>query len=264
LVEGPPVKITLPTAAFVGSLILSSSPVWALKPYVQLNVGAFSRDVEEKDASIAGSKAFGTADSTRIIAKIGMEYDDMLDLYFQGGGASLSIDEFDNYDGSMDWAYGGGLRFTFYRAPYRDGLRLFVEGSALRYTTDDSVSILVKCTTANGCAADDNTYPARPADETIQWNEYALMLGASARFFEARPYGGIRLSKVDGTDRIRAAPDSNFATSFQSTPDLKEQDNFGVSMGLDFYLDRAARTVLNFQVSLIDQNSIEVGLRRTF
>jgi hypothetical protein len=257
-------KLALPTAAFVGSLLLSASPVWALKPYFQLNVGAFSRDVEEKDASIAGNKVFGTADSTRIIAKLGMEYGDILNLYFQGGGADLSIDEFDNYDGSMDWAYGGGLRFTFYRAPYRGGLRLFVEGNYLRYTTDDTVQIEQDCTGLAGCPASPDNFFPRQAKETIEWNEYAVLLGASAQFFEARPYGGFRLSKVDGKDRIRAAPDANFTTPFHVTPDLKEQDNFGIFLGMDFFLDRTAETVLNLEMSLIDQNSIQVGLGRTF
>jgi len=257
-------NITLPTAAVVGSLVLSASPVWALKPYVQLNVGAYSRDVEEKDASIVGNKIFGTADSTRIMAKLGLEYGEILDVYFQGGGASLSIDEFNNYDAPMDWAYGGGLRFTFYRAPYRDGLRLFVEGNYLRYTSDDTVQIEQNCTGLSGCPTSPDNFFPRQAKETIQWKEYAVLLGASARFYEARPYGGFRLSKVDGTDRIRAGPDSNFTTPFQVTPDLKEQDNFGIFLGLDFFLDRAAKTVLNFQVSLIDQDSIEAGIRRTF
>jgi len=258
------VKATLTSAVLAIVLVLSGSPGWALEPYVQLNTGVFSRDVEESDSSLAGGKAFGTADSTRVLATIGMEFGRLVNLYFQGGGADLSIDEYNNYDGSMDWAYGGGMRLTIYQAPYRSGLNLYVEGNYLRYTTDDTVQIQQNCTGLSGCPASPNNFFPRTARETIQWNEYAVLLGASARYMEGRPYGGIRLSKVDATDRVRAAPDSNFSTSFQANLDLKEQDNFGIFLGIDFFLDRAAKTALNLQMSLIDQNSLQVGLRRSF
>jgi hypothetical protein len=104
----------------------------------------------------------------------------------------------------------------------------------------------------------------RIADETIQWNEYTVLLGASARYVDVAPYGGVRLSSVDGKDRLRSAPDSNFSNGFQANPDIKEDDNFGVFFGLDIFLDLSEMTTLNFEVSLIDQDSFQAAIRRAF
>jgi hypothetical protein len=235
-----------------------------VEPYLQINVGAYSRDIVEESSSLSTFKVDGTADSVRVIAKAGVDIGGVVNLYLQGGGANLSIDEFDNYDGSMNGAYGGGLRINFYQAPYRDGMKLFVEGNYLRYATDDHVQILQDCTGLTGCPASPaNSFP-RNAKETIQWNEYTVLLGASGRYFDAGPYGGIRLSKVDGKDRVRAAPDSNFTTSLSATPDVKERDNFGIFFGTDVFLDRSGKTALNFEVSLFDSYSFQAGIRTTF
>ncbi|MBI3597768.1 MAG: hypothetical protein HY203_11525 [Nitrospirae bacterium] len=235
-----------------------------VEPYIQLGVGAYTRDIEEKSSALSTFKVDGTADSTRLIAKAGVDIGGVLNLYVQGGGVNLSIDEFDNYDSGMGGAYGGGLRVNIYQAPYRDGLKLFVEGNYLRFTTDDHVQIEVNCTAANGCASFPNQFVPRISKETIQWNEYTVLLGASGRYFDIGPYGGVRLSKVDGKDRIRAGADANFTSTFQATPDVKEQDNFGIFFGVDFFLDRSEKTALNFEVSLIDQDSFQVAIRRAF
>jgi hypothetical protein len=235
-----------------------------IDPYFQIGVGAFSRDIVEEDPSITGFKFKGGAGSTRLIAKAGLEVGGVVNLYVQGGGADLSIDEFDNYDASMKGLYGGGLRINLYRSPYRDGVTLFIEGSYLRSTTDDRVEIEQDCTGLTGCPpTPDNFFPTL-ADETIQWNEYTVLLGASGRYFDTAPYGGLRLSKVDGEDRIRTAPDLNFSNGFQANLDIKEDGNFGIFFGLDFFLDRSEKTVLNFEVSLIDQDSFMAAVRRAF
>ncbi|HEY5593730.1 MAG TPA: hypothetical protein VIL61_01050, partial [Nitrospiria bacterium] len=135
------------------SLLFWTSEARAVEPYIQIGVGAFSRDIIEEDPAIAGFKFKGAAGSTRLIAKAGLEVGGVVNLYVQGGAADLSIDEFDNYDAPMKGMYGGGLRINLYRAPYRDGLTLFIEGSALRFTADDRVETEVRCTLNNGCPA---------------------------------------------------------------------------------------------------------------
>jgi hypothetical protein len=232
-----------------------------VEPYFQIGVGVYSRDIVEKSSALQSFKVNGTADSTRLIAKAGVNIGDILNLYLQGGVADLQIDDFDNYDASMNGAYGGGLRINLYQEPYRDGLKLFVEGNYLRSSTNDQVQI-EQCSSA--CNTNSPVFSPRIADEAIQWNEYTFLMGASGRFFEMGPYGGIRLSKVDGKDRVRAAPDSNFTTSLSATPDLKERDNFGIFFGTDVFLDRAGKTALNFEASLFDVYSFQAGIRTTF
>jgi len=261
---------------FVTALVLLSLFFWThnaragapsgkqIDPYFQIGVGAFSRDIVEEDPSITGFNSHGTADSTRLIARAGLEIGGAVNFYLQGGGTDLSIDEFDNFDASMNGLYGGGLRINLYRSLYRDGLTLFVEGNALRFTADDRIETMVSCTTEHGCPANTGTANPLLADETIQWNEYTVLLGASGRFLDSGPYGGLRLSKVDGKDRIRTAPDANFPNGFQANPDIKEDGNFGIFFGLDYFLDRSEKTVLNFEVSLIDQDSFMAAVRRAF
>jgi hypothetical protein len=247
-------------AVFLVPLLLSSS-TWALEPYLQVGIGAYSRDIVEEDPAISGFKFKGTADSTRLIVKAGLEIGDILNVYAQGGGTDLSIDEFDNYDASMKGLYGGGLRVNLYQAPYRDGLKLFVEGNYLRFSTDDHVQIQ-RC--FSGCDTSSPVFLPTIAKETIQWNEYTVLLGASGRYFDIGPYGGVRLSWVDGKDRTRTSPDSNFPSGFRVNADVKEQDNFGLFFGADFFLDPSERTALNIEVSLIDQDSIQAAIRRSF
>jgi hypothetical protein len=257
-------KYLLCTAVVLLPLLFWTYDARAIEPYIQIGVGAFSRNIVEEDTAITGFKFKGTAGSTRLIAKAGLEVGGVVNLYVQGGGADLSIDEFDNYASSMKGMYGGGLRINLYQAPYRDGLKLFVEGNALRFTADDHVETVVSCTTEHSCPANTgNSFPLL-ADETIQWNEYTVLLGASSRYESLGPYGGIRLSRVDGKDRIRTAPDSNFSNGFQANPDIKEDGNFGIFFGLDFFLDRSEKTALNFEVSLIDQDSFQAAIRRAF
>jgi hypothetical protein len=257
-------KYILCTVAVVVFLVVWTSQARAVEPYFQVNVGTYSRDIEEKSPALQSFKINGTADSTRVIAKAGVNLGDILNLYLQGGGADLNIDDFDDYHASMNGAYGGGLRINLYRAPYRDGLKLFVDGNYLRYTTDDQVQIQRDCTGISGCPASPNNFSPTIAKETIQWNEYTFLMGGSVRYFDFGPYGGIRLSKVDGTDRVHSAPDSTFTTSFQAKADVKQQDDFGIFFGTDVFLDRAGKTALNFEVSLFDVYSFQAGIRTTF
>jgi hypothetical protein len=257
-------KQVLITAAVLLPLVVWASQARAVEPYLQFNVGVFSRDIVEKSSALSTFKVKATADSTRLIAKAGVNIGDVLNLYLQGGAADLTVDDFDNYDATMNGAYGGGLRINLYREPYRDGLKLFVEGNYLHNSTDDQTQIYRDCSGLSACPALPNNFIPTIANETIQWNEYTFLMGASGRYFDMGPYGGIRLSKVDGKDRVRAGPDANFTTNFTATPDVKEQDNFGIFFGTDIFLDRAGKTALNFEASLFDVYSFQAGIRTTF
>lgn len=235
------------------------------QPFVQVETGIVARDVVEEDASIEGFKADGRAQSTRVLATVGVAINDFLTVYVQGGGADLAIDDFNGFDSSFAGAFGGGIRLDLYTSPHRDRLRLFVEGSILHSELDDTVMAEFGCTAANGCTAGAwGDYIPRLVDETIEWNEYTVMMGVGWQYGPFAPYGGVRLSKVDAEDTLRAAPDGNFASAFRFEADLREQDNFGVFFGTDMWLDRTGNTVLNFEVSLFDQDSFRAAIRRSF
>jgi hypothetical protein len=240
----------------------------AAAPYAQIEAGVISRDVVEEDPSIEGFTIGGRAASTRLIATVGFEVNGILTVYAQGGAADLSIEEFNGFDSAFNGAYGGGVRLNLFLSPYRDRLRLFVEGSMLRTTAEDKVQAEFGCTAASGCSAfgsgAQSDFLPRVVEETIEWNEYTVLLGAGGRYGGFGPYGGVRLSRVDAKDSLRAAPDANFATEFRADADLREQDNFGIFFGADFFLDRSGKTALNFEVSLFDQESFRAAVRRAF
>ncbi|HEY4485151.1 MAG TPA: hypothetical protein VI702_02350 [Nitrospiria bacterium] len=233
-------------------------------PYVQVETGIMARDVVEEDPAITGFKFEGGAVSTRLMVRLGLVREGVVDFYLQGGAADLSIDEFDRYAGKPDGAFGGGLRVYLFQSPYRGGLSLFFEGNALRFSTRDRHRISVTCTAAHGCPANDLSSIDLMADEAIQWNEYAALIGGSSRYDNMAPYGGIRLSMVDGQDRIRSETTLDFPNGFNPTPDLSEKDNFGIFLGTYIFLDRSETTALNFEVTLVDQNSFKAAIRRTF
>jgi hypothetical protein len=232
--------------------ILLFSNGYGAEPYVQLEAGVLVRDIVEEGEELTDLKFRGEAVSTRLIVRLGMDLWKILNVYVQGGGADLSVDEFDNYDGDLGTAYGAGVRVNLYRSPFRDQLTLFVEGNTLRYSTDDKVRI---CTDPIGCSPGGSA--KETADEEIDWNEYTVLVGASSRMEGFDLYGGIRLSLVDGEDRIRSE-------AFKSDLDLEEDDNFGIFFGIDVYLDRSEEIALNFEASIIDQDSFRAAIRREF
>jgi len=182
-------KYAFASASVLLSLALWASQARAIEPYIQIGLGAFTRDIVEEDPSISGLKFKGTADSTRLIAKAGLDIGGVLNLYAQGGGADLSIDEFDQYAASMKGAYGGGLRINLYNAPYHDGTKLFVEGSYLHFQTDDRVQI-EQCASPPVCSGSTSLYLPRPADETIRWNEYTISTPRPTAGFAYRKWMG--------------------------------------------------------------------------
>jgi hypothetical protein len=240
----------------------------AVTPYVQFDAGYLSRDVVEEGVGLDGFTFSGSAQSTRLLATLGVGVGDFVTLYAQGGAADLAIDDFNGFDASMDGAYGGGVRLNFLMPRNPFGMRLFVDGSVLHTEAQDKVQAEFGCTAANGCtdavARAQGAFLPRLAEESIDWTEYTVLLGVGSTYRVFGLYGGVRLSWVDATDTVKAAPDANFAAPFRFEGDLKEQDNFGVFVGSDLFLERGGRTALNIEVSLFDQDSIRVGIRRTF
>lgn len=244
--------------------LLPALPATAAGPYVQVGAGVSWRDVVEEGKDLVDFKIRGNAVSTRVLATAGVNLGDYVDLYVQGGGADLSVDEFNNYNADLSGAYGGGARITLYRSGTPDDLRLYVEGNALRFNTDDRIQGEVLCTAGNGCAADTGEPVSRIVTEKVDWTEYVARFGASGRGPGTRLYGGVRLSMVDGKDRIHGTPDANFSQGFTSRLDLKQDDIFGLFFGLDMYLDRSEKTAVIFEASIFDEDAIQLAFRRAF
>lgn len=238
--------VRFPAAVVLAAVVLAgwASPAAAREesgPYVLLQTGIVNRDIVEEDESIVGRRIKDDARSTRLLARVGFVAAGRVDVYAQGGAADLRIDDLNEYDAPFAGAYGGGLRVYLYRAPGRRALDVFAEANMLHYESDDEIEAIVGATPTE-------------LDEEIEWNEYAVMAGVAGWVENARPYGGVRLSRVDAEDRVRGA-------GFSEKLDIEEDDNFGVFGGVDFFLDRDRETAINLEVHLADENAFLIGFR---
>ncbi len=78
-----------------------------------------------------------------------------------------------------------------------------------------------------------------------------------------RPYGGIRLSKIDGSDTVTFRPTEMFETARRKL-DLEEDDNFGLFAGTTLFFDPQEKAGLNLELNLIDEFSFNAAFRFNF
>lgn len=215
-------------------------------PVVSFGVetGVVSRDVEEEGGPLVGT-AEGIADSTRLTGRLALQVAPTLFLFGEAGLANLSVDEFDQYRSDMHLLYGGGARLVLFEG-YRQPISVYSDLKVLRLATNDRVTI---CT----AACDTSTPTEAVVDEEIAWTEYSVALGIKGQSGMFRPFGGLRMSTLDGTDRIG-----------NQTIDLREQDILGFFFGTDILLDPDGRAAIMLQVSGIDENAFRVGYKVTF
>lgn len=225
-----------------------------------VETGVTSRNVVEENPALAGFRVSGDAVSTRLLAKVGLRLFDRIEIYGKGGGADLSISEFNNFDSRPALAYGGGLHIDLYQGSRPERIKIFVDGSLLYFVTKDTIQIL-DCP-ATTCTERDLI--PRVADEKIRWREGAISAGGSFRHDYFEPYGGVRLSFVRGDDKLDVKPDNNFPTPLNLNLDLNEDNNFGIFFGTNIYLDRNEKSALSIEVSAIDQLAFMAGFKVGF
>ena len=242
------------SSAAVAAAVVLALPLAAhgAGPYFQLQTGVVSRSVVEESDRLEGFRFKGDASSTRLLARFGWAIADRADVYLQGGAADLRVKDFNDFDASFSGAYGGGVRIWLLPSGRRQPFGLFTEITALRFGTDDQVQIPQTVDPATGAVV------CCFAREKIQWNEFALLLGGAGWIENVRASGGIRLSRLVGTDHVGFESGSGFDNA---RVDLKERHNFGVFGGLDIYLDRAETTALMVEAHLADENAFLVGIR---
>ncbi|MEW6324078.1 MAG: hypothetical protein AB1515_01690 [Nitrospirota bacterium] len=220
--------------------LAQSSPV-----SLSIEAGFLSRDIAVQEEGPAPGTLIDEsteADSGRVLLTLAVTPVPPVTLYAIGGGATLDLDEF-GYHGRMDGIYGGGLTVTLYdsspSAPRASGFRFFLDGRYLRFVTDDQVIALVGGvpTTVN---------------EEIAWNEARARFGVEGRYFGAKPYGGLELSRVWGDDRFGAPVGDTF--------DVEEEDPIGLFAGISLPLDAQGRIAFFAEFNIIDENAIRAGL----
>lgn len=217
-----------------------------------IEVGLVSRDIEEEGPSVG--TVVGTAESARVTARLGLHVAPMLILFGDVGAADVAVDEFDFYHSDLGLFYGGGMRLILSPARYPHGISVYTDVTVSRLNTDDQVTI---CLAACDTAAPVETL----ADEELAWTEYAVALGVKGRYENLRPFGGLRVSKLDGSDHVRTIPDPSVR---DETIDVRQRDPVGFFLGADILLDRDERSAITVQFSGIDENAFRVGYKVAF
>ncbi len=238
-------------------------------PYIEFGTGVTTRGVVEEGFTGEGEATLvdpatgvqeGNVDSTRILAEFGWTFGDRVQLYGNIGGIDLKIDEFDNFGGDVDVMFGGGLKVNWYTSPNPSRFSAFTDVSALTFSAEDRISSTF---VLDGVAGQESF--SRVADEKIRWTEYTVKLGVSmVHPVLDRPYGGIRLSRVDGTDTVTFRPGRNFETADRRKLDLDEASNFGLFAGTMLFFDQEEKAGVNLEISLIDEASFSAMFRLNF
>jgi len=216
-------------------------------PYLSFEVGGYSRRIAENCPNCTDQfgnsmlKVYGNGDSTKILAKFGIRTG-LLDGYVTVGGATLSIDEFNGYQGGMAPAFGGGLKILMYESPSYGHFNLFLNPDILYFKTSDTIQIYSQ---SQGWVTENHD---------ISWTEYAIKVGGSARYGPFENYGGVSLSFLNGQE----------TGNVFGTADFNERDNLGLFLGTNLFLDRTGRASLFGEIGGGDNNYLKVGIKTRF
>jgi len=216
-------------------------------PYLSFDVGGDTRRIVENCPQCVDAfgnpllKVYGNGDSTRLLAKLGIRAG-YFDAYLTFGGATLSIDEFNGYDGRMAPAFGGGLNIIMYQSPEYGHFNLFFNPDILYYKTSDTIQFFSQ---SMGWITENHD---------ISWTEYTFKFGGSARYGPFENYGGISISFVNGQETGNAF----------GTADFKESDNVGLFLGANFYFDPTGRASIFGEIGGGDNNYLKVGIRTRY
>lgn len=205
---------------------------------IDLSTQVSTRTVVEETSP--GVNFEGDAESTRVLARIATKPFRPLELYLQAGMANLIIDEFNDYRGDYEFAYGGGLALTVYEYPGPKKFQVVTRADTLYFKTTDNVLTTI------------SRVPTF-VKETIRWREYTLEGIGLWRSQYWEPYLGARFSWLDADDIIHDPSVGKLS--------LDEDSNFGFVLGANLYFDPRENFSLNLEATLIDQFSLKVGLK---
>jgi hypothetical protein len=237
-------------------VLAAAAPAFAAPPPVSfgMEVGALWRNIEEEGGLVAGT-ATGVAESTQLTARLSLGLAPGAVLFGEVGGADLAVDEFDNYRSDMHLSYGGGLRLSSVDTRYHGQPVVFADLRVHRISTSDQM-VRDWCTDAT-CV----TIAPRLLEEKLAWTEYAVAFGVKGYLEGIRPFGGLQVSKIDGTDHIRPV---DGGVSVESRSDVRESDSVGFFLGADIPFDRDERTMITLRFSGIDENAFRVAYKIAF
>jgi hypothetical protein len=215
-----------------------------------------SRDIREEDGNVDEVK--GVADTTSIAGQLAVGIVRGVSLFGEVGAVDVAVDEFDSYQSAFNLLYGGGIRLSAPANRYAGSVLFFSELRARHVSSSDRVTTLV-CTANCGDPATE-VVVSDAVDEDLDWWEYTLKFGASGRYTNVRPFGGIEVSKLDGTDTVRSVSSGLLDQEL----DVREANSIGFFFGADILLDPQGQSAVTIEVSAIDRYAFKVGFNVGF
>lgn len=182
----------------------------------------------------------GDAESTRLMVRLATRPWHPVEFYIHAGMANLFIDQFNDYRGDYGFAYGGGISLTLYENQGPNRLKVLARGDVLNFETTDHVWTVIN-------SQDEFV------KENIMWREFTLDGIGIWRSPSWEPFIGARFSWLDSEDTIKHPSVGRLS--------LKEDQNLGMIMGTNIYLDKRENFAVNIEATLIDQASLRIGVK---
>jgi hypothetical protein len=218
-----------------------------------------SRDIRYED--VIADPNEGTADTTSITGQFAIGIVRGVSVFGEVGAADVAVDEFNWYQSAFNLTYGGGIRLSAPANRYGGSTLFFSELRARRVTSSDRLMVDDICT--DFCFDSDpnnDVLVSDVIDEDLDWWEYTIKVGVSGRYDNLRPFGGLEVSKLDGTDSVDfvnpALPDQDL--------DVRQSNSIGFFLGTDILLDRQGQSAVTIEMSAIDRYAFRVGFNVGF
>lgn len=228
--------------------VKSKKGIILVQPFVESR----TRSASEKTILLGViEKNSSTFYTNRLLLRIATEFFERIEIYGDIGSADISAPEFDNFSSGLSLVYGGGINFKVLQSSGRGHPYAIV---GLRYIQYEPVT-----DTVNVELIDSQTGKSdiTAVNDEITWKELEAEVGAGFRSGSLELMGGVRFSFINAWDRI-------YSPDFEEHMKLREEDNAGMFINADIYIDPEDKFAFNIGVTAIDVNSISAGVKLWF
>jgi hypothetical protein len=189
--------------------------------------------------------------SNRLLLRIATEFFERIEIYGDIGSADISAPDFDDFSSGLTLVYGGGINCKLLRSEVK-GHPYAIAG--LRYLQYEPVTDTVNVELIDSQTGKSTT---NAVNDEITWREWEAEIGAGFRSGSLELKGGVRFSFINARDKI-------YTVDFEENMKLREEDNAGMFINADFYIDPEEKFAFNFGITAIDVNSLFAGVKLWF
>lgn len=183
--------------------------------------------------------------TNRLLLRIATEFFERIELYGDIGSADISAPDFDEFSSALTLVYGGGINIKLLKSESRGHPYAIAKIRYIQYEpTNDRVNVFL-----------DNFLTG--VNEEITWREWEMGIGAGFHYSSLELNGGVRFSFINAKDKI-------YTQDFSVNMKLREEDNAGIFIDSDLYIDPEERFAFNIGITAVDVNSIYAGVKLWF